>query len=163
MRYADYPPEEQEKIDDYAIAIHRARLYRDGICTIMHRYDNIGLWFKFDDRPYYAYPETIKRAIDAYETGKEIEEISIYYTEYDPFYTDEIIRQKITEIQETDNHPILQTVLENLYIFDFSDIDSIVGYLDDIIYSIDNDEDYTDEIENIEYLVELYVKISPVV
>ena len=154
--YREFTENERESIDDICIEIHKRRLTRNGICVSMHRYDNVGLWFKFDDKPYYCYPETLKRAIQSYEEGIPTECIDTYYEDDYPVYSEQDVFALIEEIQEYESDMVLHNVKQIFYYLYIGDLEIIKTALDDIDYSYQRGIDYDDEIKTLKEIVKEY-------
>ncbi len=156
MDYIEFTESERKMIDDICIEIHKERLMRSGICVSMHDYDNIGLWFKFDNDPYYAYPKTLEKAIEAYEEGIPTECINTYYDDSYPNYSDEDIFKIIEEIQEYETDPVLQSIKHILYYLNIYDLEAIKTALDDIDYCYQRGIDYEKELIKLKDVVSMY-------
>jgi len=154
--YREFTENERESIDDICIEIHKERLMRSGICVSMHHYDNVGLWFKFDDKPYYCYPETLIRAIQAYEEEIPTECIDTHYDDSYPDYSDQDIFKIIEEIQEYETDPVLHSVKQIFYYLYIGDLETIKTALDDIDYSYQRGIDYDVELETLKEVVREY-------
>ena len=154
--YIEFTESERETIDDICIEIHKKRLMRCGICVKMHDYDNIGLWFKFDDEPYFAYPKTLEKAIEAYEEGIPTECINTYYDDSYPNYSDEDIFKIIDEIQEYETDPVLQSIKQILYYLNIYDLEVIKIALDEIDYCYQRGINYEKEIMKLKDVVSMY-------
>lgn len=154
--YREFSESERETIDDICIEIHKKRLMRSGICVLMHDYDNVGLWFKFDYDPYYAYPKTLEKAIQAYEEDIPTECIDTYYDDSYPNYSDEDIFKIIEEIQEYETDPVLHSIKQILYYLNIYDLEAIKTALDDIDYCYQSGKDYATELETLKDIVSEY-------
>ena len=154
--YIEFTENERETIDDICIEIHKKRLTRCGICVLMHDYDNIGLWFKFDNDPYYAYPKTLEKAIQAYEEGIPTECINTHYDDSYPNYSDEDIFKLIDEIQEYETDPVLHSIKQIIYYLNIYDLEVIKTTLDDIDYCYQSGNDYVAELETLKEVVSMY-------
>jgi hypothetical protein len=154
--YREFTKNERESIDDICIEIHKDRLMRSGICVSMHHYDNVGLWFKFDNDPYYAYPKTLEKAIEAFVRKKPVELINVNYDDSYPNYSDEDIFKKIEEIQEYETDMVLHNVKQILYYLYIGDLEIIKTALDDIDYSYQRGIDYDEEIKTLKEIVKEY-------
>lgn len=154
--YIEFTESERKTIDDICVEIHKKRLTRCGICVKMHDYDNVGLWFKFDNDPYYAYPKTLEKAIEAYEEGIPTECINTYYDDSYPNYSDEDIFKIIEEIQEYETDPVLQSIKQILYYLNIYDLEAIKTALEDIDYCYWKGIDYDKEIMKLKDVVSMY-------
>jgi len=154
--YIEFTESERKIIDDICIEIHKKRLMRCGICVLMHDYDNIGLWFKFDNDPYYAYPKTLEKAIEAYEEGIPTECINTYYDDSYPKYSDEDIFKVIEEIQEYETDPVLHSIKQILYYLNIYDLEAIKIALEEIDYCYQRDIDYEKELMKLKDVVSMY-------
>ena len=154
--YREFTNSERKTIDDICIEIHKKRLMWSGICVLMHDYDNIGLWFKFDNDSYYVYPKTFEKAIEAYEEEIPTECINTYYDDSYSNYFDEDIFKIIDEIQEYESDMVLHNVKQILYYLNIYDLESIKIALDDIDYCYQRGIDYEKELMKLKNVVNVY-------
>ena len=123
--YREFSENERESIDDICIEIHKRRLLRNGICVSMHKYDNSGLWCKFDSDPYHAFPKTLERAIEAFVKEIPVERIDINYDDGFPDWSDQDIFGLVEEIQEYENDLILYNVMDIIYYLDIGNLETV--------------------------------------
>ena len=154
--YKEFTENERKTIDDICIEIHKKRLTRCGICVLMHDYDNVGLWFKFDNEPYYAYPKTLEKAIEAYEEGIPTKCINTYYDDSYPNFSDEDIFKIIDEIQEYETDPVLQSIKQILYYLNIYDLEAIKTAFEEIDYCYWRGIDYEKELMKLKDVVSMY-------
>jgi hypothetical protein len=154
--YREFTVFERETIDDICIEMHKQRLSRCKICVNMHRYNNVGLWFKFDNDPYYAYPLTLEKAIESFVKEIPIELFDFNYDDSYPDYSDDDIFKEIDEIQEYESDMVLHNVKQILYYLYIGDLETIKTALDDIDYCYQAGKDYNDELETLKEIVKEY-------
>jgi hypothetical protein len=154
--YREFTENERESIDDICIEIHKRRLMRNGICVSMHRYDNVGLWFKFDYDPYRAYPKTLEKAIESFVKEIPVELFNVNYDDSYPEYSDQDVFGLIEEIQEYETDPVLHSVKQIFYYLYIGDLETIKTTLDDIDYSYQRGIDYDVELETLKEVVREY-------
>ena len=154
--YREFTENERESIDDICIEIHKRRLMRSGICVSMHRYDNIGLWFKFDNDPYYAYPKTLEKAIEAFVKEIPVERFNVNYDDSYPEYSDQDVFGLIEKIQEYETDPVLQSIKQILYYLNIYDLEAIKTALEEIDYCYWGGIDYENEIMKLKDVVSMY-------
>ena len=154
--YREFTENERESIDDICIEIHKRRLTHCKICVSMHRYDNVGLWFKFDNDPYYAYPKTLEKAIEAFVKEIPVERFNVNYDDSYPDYSDQDIFGLIDKIQEYETDPVLHNVKQIIYYLYIGDLETIKTALDDIDYCYQRGIDYDVELETLKEVVKEY-------